>query len=62
LIGTVEDLNSPQCPPQCPRLEAARWLRFPDLGSPVSLNLVCEVLGIPSRRLARAALRRAGLG
>jgi hypothetical protein len=43
------------------RTDASRWFKYPDLG-PVSLNLVCEVLGIPSRRtLARTALRHAGL-
>jgi hypothetical protein len=44
------------------RLEAARWLRFPNLDCPASLTMVCEFLNIPGRgRPAHHALRSTGL-
>jgi hypothetical protein len=59
LRSAAEDLSSPDPTIRC---AAASWFKSPDLGWPVSLNMVCEILIIPEpRRLARTALRWAGL-
>jgi hypothetical protein len=43
------------------RMAAADWFAHPHAGNPVSLAMVCEVLGLRPRHASRTALKWAGL-
>ena len=58
LAGALQDLAHPRA---AIRADAAAWFAHPDDGWPVSLNLVCDVLNLRPQRIARRALRWAGL-